>query len=309
MILEKEDPMSYKIGSFNLLNLTASDETKSEKDFKKIAKIIRHEKFDIVALQEVLSEDAVKQLVKELGERRWDFKFDTPETYAGKSEGYAYIWNNNRIMLVDDVKNPMIYKRYTSHYQYGSQGLVRAPYVIRLTPIHVPEVEFRLINTHIAFNKSANYGEEISKADLRRKEYDILTQDVYRLVSMQRYGDNRVAYTFLMGDYNLCLSGTETKIKDTVEVYLTRNLFLTTVQDKKTTLKQSGTVEVDDVYSQDYDHFTFDKCYKEKMRIKEDRVDAIGRFYNNDVELYRTEISDHVPIKIEIDLKTKGERV
>ena len=301
--------MSYKIGSFNIQNFTVSSSTKREINYEKIAEIIQSEKFDIIALQEVLKRDAVKQLVGILGESKWEFRFDIPETYAGKSEGYAYIWNNRRIDIVKDDNNPMIYKRYTSHYQYGSQGLARAPYVIRLTPIHVPKAEFRLINTHIAFNKSANYGEKISTADLRKKEYEILTQDVYRLVSMQRYGDNCAAYTFMMGDYNLCLSGTETKIKDTVEVYMAKNLSLITVQDKKTTLKKSGTAGVDDVYSQDYDHFTFDKCYKEKMRIQEDRIEAVGRYCDNDMETYRTKISDHVPIKIVIELKTKGERV
>ena len=49
--------MGYKIGSFNLKNigLTALG-NKNERDLKKIAEIIKREKFDVVALQEVLSE-------------------------------------------------------------------------------------------------------------------------------------------------------------------------------------------------------------------------------------------------------------
>ena len=301
--------MSYKIGSFNLQNLTVSSKSAREKNFKEIATIIRYERFDIVALQEVLMDEAVEKLVRALGKERWDYCFAPSKTCIGRSESYAYIWNKTRIKPIEDDKYPMIYKRYTSHNQYGKEGMVRPPCVARFEPINGPFVEFRLINTHIAFGKPVNYAEEITTTALRKKEYDILTQDVYRLVSMQRYGDNRPAYTILMGDYNLCLSSSGPKIQDTVEVYMAKNLFLTTVQNKKTTLKKSGTAEVDGVYSQDYDHFTFDKCYQEKMKIKEDRVDAIGRFYSNDVEAYRTKISDHVPIKLLIDLKVKGERV
>ena len=49
--------MGYKIGSFNLRNLgLAAMGSSNERDLKLIARIIRKEKFDVVALQEVLSE-------------------------------------------------------------------------------------------------------------------------------------------------------------------------------------------------------------------------------------------------------------
>ena len=49
--------MGYKIGSFNLRNLglTALG-NENARDLKKIADIIRKENFDVVALQEILSE-------------------------------------------------------------------------------------------------------------------------------------------------------------------------------------------------------------------------------------------------------------
>ena len=70
--------LTYRIGSFNLRNLGFSvfDET-NKRDLKKIADIIRGENFDVVALQEVLSEGkaftlgdfgfAKKSILMELG--------------------------------------------------------------------------------------------------------------------------------------------------------------------------------------------------------------------------------------------------
>lgn len=51
------DDMGYKIGSFNVRNLGMTSLGKNNaRDLQKIAEIIGKEKFDVVALQEVLSE-------------------------------------------------------------------------------------------------------------------------------------------------------------------------------------------------------------------------------------------------------------
>ena len=48
--------MSYRIASFNLHNMGESSlSTNNPRDIKTIARIIKEEKFDVVALQEVLS--------------------------------------------------------------------------------------------------------------------------------------------------------------------------------------------------------------------------------------------------------------
>ena len=304
--------MSYIIGSFNLQNLSENTAVKRSKDFKEIARIIRKEKFDIIALQEVLSEMAIEQLVQSLGRNKWESVFLQPESYGGKSEGYAYIWNKNRIKLVEDDNNPMIYNKHRTVHQFGTrgQGLVRPPLVARFEPAEraTPFIEFRLINTHITFGKSKNYTGDLDDKELRRKEYEILTQDVYRLISTKGYGNNRTSFTILLGDYNLCLTSNGPKIDSTVKVSLAYNKSLVTVQDKKTTLKMKNEAG-DEYFANDYDHFTFDECYLEKTFIKYDRVNAVEHFHNNDIELYRTKISDHVPIKLLIDFKTRGRRV
>ena len=55
-------------------------------------------------------------------------------------------------------------------------------------------------------------------------------------------------------------------------------------------------------YSRNYDHFGYDENLKVKYKLKASRVDALYKYYNNDLEAYRKRISDHVPIKLEITL-------
>lgn len=71
--------MGYRIGSFNLHNLgfSAIDKKENKRNLRKIAEIIREEKFDVVALQEILSEgkafvyekeNVKKNIIWELGD-------------------------------------------------------------------------------------------------------------------------------------------------------------------------------------------------------------------------------------------------
>ena len=89
------------------------------------------------------------------------------------------------------------------------------------------------------------------------------------------------------------------------------------IQDQKTTLKQpkgnrnitedhedQEEVKEGDVsyYSRNYDHFGYDETIKTKYSLKPSRVDALYKYYNNDLAEYRKNISDHVPIKLKITL-------
>lgn len=105
--------MGYRIGSFNLRNLglTALGQ-KSERSLKMIAEIIKREKFDVVALQEVLSEGkafispnyAKRSIMMELGPG-WDFQWANAETSLAdtRNEGYAFVWNTRRLRLSTTV--------------------------------------------------------------------------------------------------------------------------------------------------------------------------------------------------------------
>ena len=100
--------MSYKIGSFNLRNLglTAMG-TDNVRNLRTIARIINDEGFDIVALQEVLSEGkafisedyAKKSILMELG-ADWDFSWaDAGAENDPRHEGFAFVWRKSRLRL------------------------------------------------------------------------------------------------------------------------------------------------------------------------------------------------------------------
>ena len=58
--------MGYKIGSFNLRDFNFSntvDDERIQRDISKIAQIIDEENFDVIALQEINAEIALKYLV------------------------------------------------------------------------------------------------------------------------------------------------------------------------------------------------------------------------------------------------------
>lgn len=324
--------MSYIIGSFNLLKMDFKSNEETKKNFDKIANIIREEKFDVIALQEIIAEIAVKEIVKRLGPMYWDYVFKPSTITVSKDaqrEGYAFLWKKKRLRLVDadsavEIKDEYRIKRNSTGAYIHQGSLVRPPLVVRLTPqglLGGSNFEIRLINTHIAFNSPINCIDKYGDADLRRMELKTLSEEVYRRVSSKRYGTNLPAYTILMGDYNLCLAGCGTPVVDEI-IDITETRKLKTVQREKTSLKQTVTTyntsdlnlehdtdvkNENDIssYSQNYDHFSYELTLDDKMRLTASRVEALGKYYGNDLELYRKEVSDHVPIKLIMDLKTR----
>lgn len=306
--------MSYTIGSFNLngLDFTSVDEKK--KNFMKLTRIIHDENFDVIALQEVMSKNAVEHLVNFLGPN-WGFNFKLDASKASKyTEGYAFIWNKRRLNMIDDQSFTQLTNRYEikpdSRNNFIHEGhLTRPPFVVRLTPQGLPggtNFEIRLINTHIAFYSPTICIDKYSDVELRKMELQILAEKIYRYVSDKRYGTNLPAYTILLGDYNLCLVSDDasTVIEECIDITPIRKLH--TVQRDKTTLRLKP--KDTDLYSQNYDHFSYDKILDDKMTLTASRVDALDKYYKTDLESlenYRNEISDHVPIKLTLNLKTK----
>ena len=198
--------MTYKIGSFNMRNLSY----RSNRDFDKIAQIIDEEDFDIVAMQEVLNENVFNQLLKCLhpGKKQWAYRWFQPklknnyDTEDKRGEGYAYLWNTKRIDLVKTSladgtvreSQPVIWSQYSKK---NGGRLEREPYYARFSPAGKPGgsfFEIRLINTHII------YGD--TKFE-RLEEFHKLVENVYVNIANRRYGNNMPAYTILLGDYNL----------------------------------------------------------------------------------------------------------
>ena len=313
--------MKYRIGSFNMKNMGFG----TKKNFLKLAEIIRSEKLDVVSLQEILSEGKALNDFISHSLPGWESSWQEPgeskdpeKSKDKRGEGYAFLWNPKRLKLADSVT--LFGKREFAPRIVNSQGrdvsgsvskFARAPYYARFIPVHGGFFELRLINIHLHFGDNSKA--EIEK---RKEEFELLVNRVYPDISLKRrYGNNRVAYTIAMGDYNLNLFrprgeaekriDKNTYIPDVVEVNGQRIL---TVQDALTTLKSKGSEgESSRGYSNNYDHFTFDVMAMEEdgIAVKYRRIDAVRKYYNDDFDSYRCEISDHVPIVLELCFGTE----
>ncbi len=317
--------MSYKIGSFNMCNCNFRSDKEIAKSFEMIASIIDKEDFDIVAMQEVLSENVFKDKLAHLlpqGKKNWKYRWIQPVQYSAghmsdrRGEGYAYLWNANRIDLVyseDEyggikISEPVIWSQYQGR-KY--QKIKREPYYARFSPSGLPGgsfFELRLINTHIIYGSNA--GE-------RLEEFQRLIENVYVNIANRRYGNNMPAYTILLGDYNLTTAQIQAKdtltverifIGDNRDERIKRNIM--TVQSFPTTLNrvqmEDGTYSSNDYTINDYDHFSFTREMDEKMTLTPERIDAVRKYYGNKAESfaeYRKKVSDHVPVALTINMK------
>ena len=310
--------MRFKIGSFNVQNMgrRTTDEKK-----KLIAKIISDENFDIVAFQEVLSEGQAIDSMKEKYFPSWECRWAKPKestdiskdiNYRGdrRGEGFAYLWNPKRLRLASSEKRiyePRILN--DNEMRFDNSIFARTPYYIRFEPVNGGFFEFRFINVHLHFGKDTD-----SEVEKRKKEYEYLVNNIYPSISLNRkYGNNREAYTIIMGDYNLNLRKDRGAAVDWIKEKtiidretLIGNQVIMTIQDELTSLK-SNQDEISSNkkirgYSQNYDHFTLDvKVLEEEgIRYRTKRIDAVRKYKNDDFEEYLAEISDHIPISLEL---------
>ena len=309
----------YCIGSFNLRdfnysNYSSDDGEKLSRDFELIAKIIMSEKFDVIALQEINAESPLGYLTKILNyyknpfvEYQYAFESDMPFQEGRKDpERYGFIWNSKRLRLLElkNKKNPRYYENA------GSFNLLRPPYYARFTArgrLGGSNFELRLVNTHI------HAGGEKEKID----EFNILVKQILpRICDHQELSLNNEcmpSYTFLMGDYNLVLNKSEFSIyrieKITTTNYTGAYKKFFTVQDEKTSLKMAnGQGRIEECYSNDYDHFTYETELEDKLAIIPQRVEALSKYMSEFDSIeeklggYRKKVSDHVPIKLILDI-------
>ncbi len=305
----------YKIGSFNCLNF-GLNATKDK--INAIASIIQKEKFDIVALQEIKGPRAFEQLLKFLnkGIGTWH---GVPDNCSLVND-YAFVWNARRIALPKTWTGeglreaaPAIYKQYKVDHSKGQIKLIREPFFARFIPIGggAPRIEIRLINTHIRFSKGkpdSSEDEDMPGAvEMRKREFDILTHSIYNREADQRYGNHRPSYTILLGDYNLNLSGGNGGFlgneRAKIEIQDGRkSKIIKTVQHELSTLK-SKVEEGEDIFSNNYDHFTYDAIRFGDSTVEYCRINSVQRYCGNDYKKHRKNVSDHVPIAMNIDFR------
>ena len=294
------------------------------KDIGVLSRIIQDNRFDIIALQEVFSPNALDRLLNHLGRYEWEGVWDSPRSFSSvAAEGYGFIWNKKRMRLAittlsDGTKktfSPHIYNQYRVDRHLGQTQLIRNPYYARFEPLDGSFCEIRLINTHILFSKGSssryltNQLMDIGAVAMRKHEFDILTQALYNTIADKRYGNNRPAYTIILGDYNLNLrtSGASGAFLNEIVLVQDRGQIkhLVTVQDQLSTLKMDKSEKQADFsfWANNYDHFTYDLDRFATVSAIPSRIDTVKEYCNNDFELHRRTVSDHVPIALNINLK------
>ncbi|MCB2286604.1 hypothetical protein LGK99_05735 [Clostridium algidicarnis] len=267
--------MGYRIGSFNCLKFSHI----SDKDTKIFSRIIYEENLDVIALQEVTNKEAVELILKGLPSY-WTGYHDSYGNSSAPND-YAYIWNTRRLTECSKDESPEVFTHVKSN------NLARKPYYGRFTPaglIGGAFFEFRLINTHMHYGSS--YAVDTDK---RKEEYRVLTNEVYTRINKKRYGNNMPSYTILLGDYNMTY---EWCARENIE-----NQNIETFQYKETTLKSK-----EDGFSKNYDHFTYDTVSFSGINAEVFRINSVEKYCGNDYAKHRKEVSDHVPIVIEINL-------
>jgi len=298
--------MSYRIGSFNCLNFGRA----SQKDLQVFVDIIQRERFDIVALQEIKGKKALDMILNRLG-LSWQGMADD-----GYVNDYAFIWNTNRIRLAESEEGtrkktyqPRIYKQYKVDRKSGQRDLIRDPYYARFYPTGggAPFIEIRIMNCHLRFTKGDSEV-PFGAIQMRKNEFDVLTKAIYAKEADKRYGTNRPAYLIMLGDYNLNLPSSLAGAPYLLETFEIDDgkckKQIKTLQNNLTTLKKELYNEKkEDNFANNYDHFTIDEIRFKDVTVQCRKVDAIKKYCDEDYERYKKEVSDHLPISMDLNIR------
>lgn len=295
----------------------------AKKDFEKIAEIIVSENLDVVALQEIFSAGkGVERLLEQCvlyGLRDWDVRFSEPPSKITntnelnlRGEIYAFLWNKRRFKLAEfseigekRVFEPRIINSLQTDVHVDCSFFARTPYYIRLYPQYGGFHELRLINVHIYYGDN-----HLSEVQKRIVEYDTLVQHIYPEISIKKYGEFRPAYTIALGDYNLNLfrpqRSTQAKnyLTEVYSYYNGRESYrVITAQDQLTTLNAPSQIDpLGRGYANNYDHFTYSLELSPFSGVSCQAIDAVAKYCNGDFAYYRSNISDHLPVAMEIEL-------
>jgi exonuclease III len=305
--------VSYRIGSFNINNTTKRDENgqSKPKDGREFAEIIANNKLDVLAIQEYKpkkemsepNEDGVAHRVPDFllisiikcltsPWHRWKYKRAKTDS-TGRE--YAILWNDRRLHLVESETDSRIATNYRRRYKKSYVGEIdwhmkREPLIARLVANEIavhPWCEIRLIDVHLW------QGKGYSKDKAQRKEECALVNGfIYDSVNAPAPQKGKTVFTITLGDYNLdCEECNE------INSYSGHDNMLT-VQSQLSTLnkfrKDNNTFSTG--FSNSYDHFSYDKKLGDAVKRDAQIIDSA----KNDFTYHLKNISDHLPIVIEI---------
>ena len=273
--------LGYIIGSLNTNYFIGLE----DRNFSKIADIIQSEKFDVVALQEIPNQQFINNLINHRLPK-WHGSYRRSGYGPGSHLGFGFLWNTRRLIECSGIEG------VETHNIYGE--MARNPCVGRFIPSeesHGPFVEIRLINVHLLYGDGAIYNTQ------RQNEFKMVTRKIYENISKDRSDSkNRAVYAFVLGDYNFSLI-----ICQGIEAgFPPQTYYANTKIGEKTTLSDSK-----DEYISDFDHFGYNDERFIGTDVKTHRVDSVKKYLGNDFSLHRKEISNHVPIKLELNLNTR----
>lgn len=259
------------IGSFNIQNYKGNNEKKKP---ERMARIIANENFDLMALQEILDEDAVRRIADHLG-LGWSFAWAKPGI-GNEAKGYAFLWNSRKIV---PIQEPYIYSE-------AAGSLTRPPFVGIFA---CGCFRVQLINTQIFSqgHKTCN------KEPIKQKEYKMLCGPIYRSLDNAAREEFVPSYTIVLGDFNMFPEWCD---ECHLELDFRRECEgrdIVCGQRELTSITQDG-----GGYRYSIDHFSYDQIRFASHGIKISRVDSLG-----DLHSFREEISDHVPVKMEVTFR------
>ncbi len=334
--------MLFKIGSFNVKNLSLATGRDLDRiaaiildnrlDVVAMQEVLSEGKILTGINTKSISGQARAadySLKKRFG-NEWEICWRDPTTHAknypylgndSRGEGYAFLWNTKRLNIPLDEKGNKIYPRIWRNYKINGKNnsirLMRDPCYGRFV-IKGRKTEIRLITTHIIYGKptseNIDVDLDVGAITMRNNEFNILAGQIYPRVS-EYYKDVNctVPYTIILGDYNLNLieSSVTKAIVPSVacfdekgnKVTLNDNPYckIHTVQSDLSTLKCTT-----DGFANNYDHFSYDDRVKAQIIQNSARaINAVEQHIkdeNTKYETYRKEVSDHLPIIIEIDI-------
>lgn len=164
------------IASFNTLHLGWS----AEKKYDEMAEFLNF--FDLVALQEVMNEKGLEDLVESLNESsnsKWEYHISPYSVGSGEyREYYAFIWKSDRVKFI----------KKNGYYRGSSgSGFERPPYG---ATFKIGEFDLILVSCHSIFGDSIN----------QRRAEALRMKEVYEYYQEM---DAREQDILLAGDFNL----------------------------------------------------------------------------------------------------------
>lgn len=259
--------MSIVIGSFNLWDYGSNSEKKKP---HRMAQIIQGAGFDVVALQEVLDEDAAHRVTEALG-INWESAWAKPG-FGHEAKGYAFIWNAHRVA---PITPPCIYEE-------AAGPLTRPPFVgcFESGAFHL-----QLINTQISSKGHKTH----NNSPVKQLEYKMLCGPIYRRVDDTGRIRFSPTFTIVLGDFNMLPAWCDECHEDPKFLDECDGRHMVCMVRELTSLKKDGSG-----YKSSIDHFAYDELRIPAGNATCTRVDATG-----DLFVYQEEVSDHVPIRME----------